>query len=460
MLTLKSAVAGIAWPAVPSAEAASILSLVLQLEQSQWLPPEELERRQMAQLRRLVLHAQRNVRFYHDRLKPVAERIAKGPLTPEIWAEIPILTRADIQGAGKSLHSRALPRGHGKPGSTVTSGSTGEPIQVWHSDLFQRMWQAVTIRNHLWHQRDFRGALAMIRGRVGSQAGYPDGSRSDNWGITAFAGIQTGPLLALDINCTPAQQVDWLVRNAPAYIITHPTNLQRLLMYSLEAGIRIPGLREAQTVAEILTPEIRQLTRQAWGVPVVDMYTSRDIGYMALQCPQVEHYHVPSEVTRIEVLDESGRPCGPGQVGRVVATALHEFAMPLIRYQIGDHAEVGETCTCGRGLPVLRRILGRTQQMLTLPDGQKLWTIISESKLLDFMKMAPIRQFQFVQKTLQAMEVRLAVERPLTEAEEAKIRAWVAATFGHPFEVSFAYFDEIPLTREGKFFDFMSEVEV
>ncbi len=459
MLTLKSSVDGIEWPVMPSRLAQAILSVVLQLEQSQWLAPEEIERRQLTQLRRLVLYAQRHVPFYRDRLQPVAERIAKASLTPELWAEIPILTRSDIQEAGESLHARGLPRGHGKIGSTVTSGSTGEPIEVRHSDLFQCMWRAITIRNHIWHKRDFTGALAMIRGRVGSQAGYPEGARSRNWGVTAYAGIQTGPLLALDINCTPAQQVDWLIRNAPAYFITHPTNLQRLLMHSREEDIRIPGLREVQTVAEILTAEVRQLTRQAWGVPVVDMYTSRDVGYLALQCPQLEHYHAQSEVTRLELLDESGRPCAPGEVGRVTVTALHEFAMPLIRYQIGDHAELGAPCPCGRGLPVLRRILGRTQQMLTLPDGQKLWTIVSESKLLDFMNLAPIRQFQFVQKTPQAIEVRLAVARGLTESEENEIRAWVAASFGHPFEVSFTYFDEIPLTAEGKFFDFMSEVE-
>ncbi len=460
MLPLKSIVDGIAWPAIPSREAQSILSVVLQLEQSQWLAPEEIERHQLAQLRRLVLYAQRHIRFYRDRLKPVAEQIATAPLTPEIWAEVPILTRSDIQAAGRSLHGRSVPRGHGKAGSTVTSGSTGEPIEVWHSDLFQCMWRAITIRNHLWHKRDFAAALAMIRGRVGSQAGYPEGARGGNWGVTAYAGIHTGPLLALDINCTPAEQVDWLFRKKPAYFITHPTNLQRLLIHSLEEGIKIPELREVQTVAEVLTAETRQLTREAWGVPVVDMYTSRDIGYLALQCPQHEHYHVQSEVTRLELLDEAGRSCAPGEVGRVTVTSLHEFSMPLIRYQIGDHAEFGEACPCGRGLPVLSRILGRTQQMLTLPDGQKLWTIVSESKLLDFMKMAPIRQFQFVQKTPQAMEVRLAVARDLTEAEEDKIRAWVADTFGHPFDVSFAYFDQIPLTKEGKFFDFMSEVEV
>jgi phenylacetate-coenzyme A ligase PaaK-like adenylate-forming protein len=61
----------------------------------------------------------------------------------------------------------------------------------------------------------------------------------------------------------------------------------------------------------------------------------------------------------VEVLDEEGRPCAPGETGRVVATSLNNFAMPLIRYETGDTAEVGAPCPCGRGLPVLTRIMGR-----------------------------------------------------------------------------------------------------
>jgi phenylacetate-CoA ligase len=71
----------------------------------------------------------------------------------------------------------------------------------------------------------------------------------------------------------------------------------------------------------------------------------------------------------VEILDAQGRPCRPGEIGRVVATPLHNVAMPLLRYELDDYAEVGQACACGRGLPVIRRILGRRQNMLRLPDG-------------------------------------------------------------------------------------------
>src|SRR6185295_14515719 len=98
-----------------------------------------------------------------------------------------------------------------------------------------------------------------------------------------------------------------------------------------------------------------------WGVGVVDVYSSEECGQIALQCPEHEQYHVQSESVLVEVLDDEGRPCAPGTIGRVVLTTLQNFAMPLIRYDIGDFAEPGPACPCGRALPVLTRIVGRVR---------------------------------------------------------------------------------------------------
>ena len=453
---IASAAEGILWPAVPSPAVTPLHAILLQLERSQWLSTAEIERLQRAQLRSLLLHAQRSVPFYAERLAPIAERLANGPLTPALWSEIPLLRRADIQGAGEEMVSRDLPKQHGKVTQTFTSGSTGKPVAVRHSQLFGLFWRAVTIRNHLWHERDFRGSLAMIRGRK-SGALYPEGKTGDNWGIPKAAGIETGPLVSLDIDCTPEQQVDWLIRKQPTYFITHPTNLDRLARYSLEAGLSVPSLREVLSVAEVLTEETRRVTREAWGCPVADMYTGRDLGYLALQCPEQEHYHIQSETILVEILDDQGRPCAPGEIGRVVATPLQEFAMPLIRYDVGDRAEVGSPCACGRGLPVIKRILGRSQQILTLPSGEKRWTLHSAGPLDALVKLG-VRQYQVVQKSLERLEVRAAVSVPLSAEQEESLCAWVRDNYGTEFEIGLSYCEEIPRTEEGKFFDFLSEL--
>src|SRR3546814_10844500 len=117
----------------------------------------------------------------------------------------------------------------------------------------------------------------------------------------------------------------------------------------LERGIAFPRLREVRTLSELLPPETRRLCRDVWGLKIADLYSTQEAGYLALQCPEHEHYHVQSEAVLLEVLDEEDRPCRPGEVGRVVVTPLTNFAMPMIRYAVGDLDEVGAPCPCGRG---------------------------------------------------------------------------------------------------------------
>jgi phenylacetate-CoA ligase len=454
---LRSAVDGIAWPALPEPRGAAVMAILFQLEQSQWWSPERLRARQMEQLALLLRHAKRHVPFYRARLTDL-DLAADQAISPEQWQGIALLQRAEIQAAGEDLVSKDLPKSHGGCGEIFTSGSTGKPIRALRSRLWELFWSAFTLRDHLWHRRDMAGKLATIRESGKDKAPYPEGATAPNWGRSSGAVFATGPSVSLNITCGLEQQAEWLQRQDPDYLLTHPSIVQRLAEFSLTQGIALPRLKQVETISEILHPAIRALCREAWGVPLVDMYTTREAGYIALQCPEHEHYHVQSEGILVEVLDEEDRPCPPGAVGRVVVTPLHNFAMPLIRYEIGDYAEFGAPCPCGRGLPVLTRILGRKQNMLRLPSGEARWPLLSSGDLRSLLALAPIRQYQFAQTSPAAIELRLAVERDLTEPEEDALRAWVAGKFGHPFEVTFAYYDEIPRSAAGKFQDFVSEV--
>ena len=177
---------------------------------------------------------------------------------------------------------------------------------------------------------------------------------------------------------------------------------------------------------------------------------------IALQCPEHPHYHVQAESLLVEVLGSDGAPCGPGETGRLVVTPLNNFATPLIRYEIGDYAEVGEACSCGRGLPVLNRILGRVRNMATLPSGETFWPRFYSD---DLAKVAPIRQVQLVPRSVHDIDVRLVVARPLTAEEEERLKSVILEYLGHPFTLGFTYVDEIPRSAGGKYEDFVSVVE-
>jgi phenylacetate-CoA ligase len=140
-------------------------------------------------------------------------------------------------------------------------------------------------------------------------------------------------------------------------IVTPPSNLAALAEQARSDNIQLPSLKYLKTMGEVVSPEIRDICREVWGLKVVDIYSCRELNILGLQCPETDHYHVQSERIILEVLDKDGRPCGLGETGRVVLTDLHNYAMPFIRYEIGDFAEVGGDCICGRSLPVLTRVL-------------------------------------------------------------------------------------------------------
>jgi phenylacetate-CoA ligase len=454
VLLPKSSIAGNMWPGVAHGRGAALLAMQFQLERSQWWPPEMLRRQQFRQLGAVLAHALATVPYYRARLEGLGIDPARG-VDEADWARLPLLTRKDIQEAGESLFSASVPAAHGKTHSLSTSGSTGMPVTTKGTQLTQFFWLSFTLRDQLWHGFDMSAKLAAIRFSQHATGAYPEGMSMAGWGPATDPAFATGPAVFLNIATPIEQQVEWLQRENPQYLITYPSNLAALLAHCRERGARIPSLRFVETLAEILHPDVRAACREAWGVKVVDMYSSQEVGYIALQCPEHDHYHVQSENVLLEVLDDDGRPCGPGETGRLVVTPLHNFAMPLIRYSLGDYAVVGEPCPCGRGLPVLTRVLGRVRNMLTLPSGERLWPYFGGNK---FGEVAPVSQYQIVQKSLTELEVRVVPTRPLTREDESRIREVIEGEVGSGFSISFSYPQEIGRSKGGKFEDFRSEI--
>ncbi len=424
-----------------------MLAMQYQLELSQWWPPEVLQQQQFAQLNLLVKHAYQTVPFYREHFRG-ASFDPGAKLTPERFAQLPLLRRRDIQSAGQALLSQQVPTDHGEVGSGKTSGSTGIPIQYFSTQLTGFLFNVLSLRDNLWHGRDFRRKLAVIRESIKHSA-------RDAWGIPTSAIFDTGPYVSLDIRTDLATQLTWLQEEQPDYLVSYPSNIEALAALCVAKGIRLEGLREVRTLSETLSPELRVACREAWGVPIADMYSASEIGYIALQCPDYEHYHIQSEAVLVEVLSAEGQPCGPGEIGRIVLTSLHNFAMPLIRYEIGDYVQLGEPCPCGRGLPVITRIMGRLRNLVTLPDGRQNWPILRTRYL---MEVFPLRQIQVVQRSLEQIEVKLVVARPLLPEEESKYIAILQGSLGYPFQISFSYHDAIPRSASGKYEDFVSAI--
>ena len=424
------------------------------MESSQWWPREALLRHQLEQLGQLIRHAFTTVPLHQTRLAAAGYRVGQS-ITPEFWRTLPLLTRREMQEQRDALLSARPPESHGRQLQDATSGSTGMPVRIVKTDFVQILWHAMTLREELWQRRDWSLKLGVIRRDANGESGYP-GRRHPDWGAPMGMVYTTGPAELLDTRTSVEEQAEWLMRVQPNYLLSFPSIIDELARHCLAAGLRPRALRGIKTFGEVVDPDLRDLCRRAWDVEIADMYSAVEVGYIALQCPEYAHYHVQSEVMMVEVLDEHGRDCRPGEVGQVVLTSLHNYAMPIIRYAPGDYAEAGEPCPCGRGLPVLKRILGRSRNMVTLPSGVRRFPLLGINKTL--ATIDALVQFQLAQKTLEEIEVRLVARRPLTPEEETKLRDLLIANLGHAFQLVFTYHAQIPRSAGGKFFDFVSEL--
>jgi phenylacetate-CoA ligase len=244
-----------------------------------------------------------------------------------------------------------------------------------------------------------------------------------------------------------ARQLEILAARRPHVLIMYPSNARALCRLARRRGVRLPDLRVVSTYGEPLPPDVRAACRETWGVPVQDAYSCEEAGFIALQCPRYEHYHVQSESALVEVLDDEGRPCAPGRIGKVVLTPLHAFAMPLLRYAIGDYAEVGDACPCGRGLPVLTRILGRRRNQVSLPDGRRLFPDVGAL----WAAIPDVDQIQAIQRGAEDVEIRFVRSEPLRPAEGPAIRGRIHWALGHPFRLTFTAEEAIPRQPNGKY---------
>lgn len=448
LLNVRSDVEGIVWPPLASGAPASLLALVHQLELTQWLPREQLEAGQRRQLLALLTHAEAQSPHFDHRLRQAGVSV-ESLAAPGGLQALPPLQRRDLQLLPQHIKAEQIAPSHQPTGEVSTSGSSGTPVVTTRSAINQQFWLAFTLREHLWHQRDFSLQLAVTRANLGSTqpVQFPD------WGAPVASLFATGPAHAMPINRPVQEQVSWLREIAPAYLLTYPTNLAALLDEVELQGQPLPGLRQLRTIGETLAPQIRARAQALLGVGIADCYSSQELGTMAIQCPDSSLYHVMAEGYIVEVLDAAGAPCADGETGRLVVTDLHNFAMPLIRYDIGDYAEAGPACCpCGRGLPTLRRIVGRERNMVNI-GGQRRWPLVGFQR---FRAVAPLVQYQLVQIGADDIEFKLVSTVALTQAQQVQLAAIVCRALGHPFTVHFQrYEDSLPVPASGKFEEFV-----
>lgn len=390
--------------------ATQVLDLVRQLRHFESLPTPEQSRLQDRQRLALLRHACHHSTFWQQRLLAAGFDPARESL--DFFAALPILRRSDLQESFSEMRARL-------PGQTdaefivaATSGSTGQPVRVEKlRHLYSLFYEAVSLIDSEWHRRDPAKTLAVLAISI-------EDAVTDSWGgIYPLLGYHGRSICRGLGRHSMASHLDWLAEHRPTYFKCSPLAAAELAQLALAANIQLP-IEQILSVSERVLPRQRALVRQAFSAEIKDRYSCEETGWIALQCPRHDHFHVMSGVVHLEIVDDFGRPCALGQPGRVLISSLHSYAMPMIRYELGDLAEWGPPCDCGITLPVIHRLLGRTRHQLRLPSGERRpMPALGD----DIGRIAPVREFQVRQYRGGELEICCRVSRPLASAERQAI---------------------------------------
>lgn len=443
-----------------SAEVDAIWSLWDELEHSQWLPPAELQERQLSAARSLLEHAAAHVPYY-------ARLFAKASIHPadirslDDFRRIPITTRQAFQDHAADIRATQLPPGTTIVGRCCSSGTTGIPLQVMQTNVVRRWWWSCQLRDLAWSHVDPREDLAVIRTpNTNSSAAwmrqFQQGLTLREWFGDQPGLMESGTCYALDIRQPPEFQLAWLRRVNPVYLQSYPRNLELLAELVQRSGAPLPRLQAIQSISETLFPAARQKIETAFGVPVKTIYSCSEAGYVASPCPAGHGLHVHAEHVLLEVLNAQGEPCRPGETGRVVLTAMHNFFNPFIRYEIQDEVTLGPgPCPCGRGLPWLTSVQGKVRPNFQLVNGNSRATCELVDDLYD---VGGYRQHQVIQRSLTDVLVRVTPNAEWTTHHHAAMTRAVQNFLEYPVHVEIELLDRIPVGENGKVRDIICEV--
>jgi phenylacetate-CoA ligase len=421
------------------------------LGKSEWMPPEHLEGYQRGLIRQLVQHAHSHVPFYATRLGCLLT--ADGDIDLGRWNEVPVLTRAEVMAHSNEMRAGHLPEALGNIADHKTSGSDGVSMSFTVNSLAKLAYNGALTRLALWHGADPSRPLAQIRiFREGVVPQYPDGNAGKGWSWAA----PDADVFGLDMRTLVDDQIKWLLRHKAPYLMTLPSNAMALAYAASPEVARELGLEIIFSISETVLPGARELIAEKLGAKLVGIYSCEEVGYVATECPVAAHYHVCSEMTFVEIVDDAGLPVAPGQPGRVLVTGLYNYATPFIRYDIGDVAiEDPEPCSCGRSLPVLSQVLGRTRHAFVFRDGKRVWPRVWNATAMQ--AFVPCREFQVVQVDFERIEFRYVADGA-GEVDIDGLRDYARQHLHPSVEIASVAVEKIPRGPGGKLDPFISKI--
>lgn len=409
-----------------------------QVRETQWWSSNRLEAFQNERLTALVRHASANTRYY----RRVFESLGLSPddvTCKKDLHKLPILTRDDLREHFDDIVARNIPRrsifvDH-------TSGTTGTP-RTLHIDLNCLQYDfALSARAREWAGLNYLPRRASMRGRLIVPV---EQNRPPFWRYNRVENqllMSSYHLSAQHISAYAEQ----LKRFRPQLIDGYPSSI-----YTLSRMMQMQGLdtfrpRAVMTDSETVLGSQRQCIEEHFGCRVYDSYGSAELAFSARQCEQ-GGYHLDAEIGIVEIIRD-GENIGPDNIGRVVCTGLMNYAMPLIRYDVGDMASLSdEKCPCGRDLPLIHSIEGRVEDIIVTPEGRKVGRLDPV-----FKEVRNVLEAQIVQESPENVIVNVVRSENYTDTDSCDLKDALRRRLGLKVKIRLVFIDQIPRTKAGKF---------
>jgi phenylacetate-CoA ligase len=380
----------------------------------------------------LVAHAARHSPHYRE--QDWARRLRENRGID--LGEIPITLKRTVKAAPETFFSSFVPPEDGKVIAKHTSGSTGEPMPVRKTARHFKINEMENFRlKNGWglagHRRVVRVRSHEANLKLGTLTEEPLPGGGHRW-----------TLVSVDADAV----FDLLLRSSATLVMSFPSVMTEVLERSLETSQPLQ-LRLVSTISELVSEELRELVRRTPGCRLVDVYGSVETGLIAAQCPMCGAYHPADRHLVLEVIGQDGSAARPGEMGRIIVTPLFNAAMPLIRYETGDYAILGEQKNCPRSDLAIERILGRERNLFTLPDGRKISPGLPASVLHEL----GARRFKLVQTTLDEVELRYIPREEHGEITEQAAQAVVDSFMTPGFTVLPVRVTDLPRSASGKY---------
>jgi len=422
-----------------------------ELTQTQWLSADELHALQMRRLQSLLEYAYVHVPYYKRVFDEVGFRPDELERDPAGFQKVPPVSKAYMRDHSEEF-TTTYPAKRADMSRDSTSGSTGEPFVFWEDRHTQSYAIANTFRHHTWCGWELgqpRAYLWSAYVHPGLKRRLRESARNFTWNVI----YANGYYLSNEVMSNLASQIR---RWKPKLLHGYPSALHSFAQFVQENGwddVKVPAVYCA---AEVLYPHQRAHIEETFECQVFDRYAAQEASGIACECEEHTGMHISTETNYVEILDHDNVPVRNGEVGNVVVTTLTNYVFPFIRYRLEDMARMSaQRCSCGREQPMLEAVEGRRNDMFKTRDGRKvLWGI---GRPLG--RMEGVRKFQFIQKTLDYVVVRVVKDGPMSQAQRAKVEESVKFYLGDHVKLDFEFPDEIPVSRSGKHRYLICEVD-